>query len=293
MVDSIDLSPFYTDNIPEQHVQAEKLSEICQLHGFFKIINHPFTKERLDQLISLSHDFFTELEDEEKKELMPKMWNSHSKNEYRGFFPSKVNGKEGLDMGNFFFDGNSGDDQQFKEYFEKNLLPKGSKWEEWVEFMREYYADMLELGKVIMRVFALSLDVEMDYFERHFDHESTISTLRLNYYPFTENFKSDNIADDGTVLGCEIHKDSVAVTILYQPSVGGLQIESQGEWIEVDPEPYDFVVNTGMLMERWTNGFYHAANHRVRASTEERISVPFFMEPSVHSIIEPFFFIFF
>lgn len=41
-------------------------------------------------------------------------------------------------------------------------------------------------------------------------------------------------------------------------------------------------------MSRWTNNIYQAANHRVKFINEERVSVPFFTEPSFNCVIESF-----
>jgi isopenicillin-N synthase len=41
-------------------------------------------------------------------------------------------------------------------------------------------------------------------------------------------------------------------------------------------------------MARWTNDVYQAANHRVKFMNLERISVPFFTEPSYNCSIESF-----
>jgi isopenicillin-N synthase len=41
-------------------------------------------------------------------------------------------------------------------------------------------------------------------------------------------------------------------------------------------------------MARWTNDVYNAANHRVKFINEERISVPFFNEPSFKTLITSF-----
>lgn len=41
-------------------------------------------------------------------------------------------------------------------------------------------------------------------------------------------------------------------------------------------------------MARWTNDVYKAANHRVKFVNLERVSVPFFTEPSFKCLIESF-----
>ena len=40
------------------------------------------------------------------------------------------------------------------------------------------------------------------------------------------------------------------------------------------------VVNTGLALEYLTNGKYKATNHRVLWNKSERLSIPFFFEPS-------------
>lgn len=68
-----------------------------------------------------------------------------------------------------------------------------------------------------------------------------------------------------------------------------MQVEHEGAWHEVDPSNDDFIVNIGLCMSRWTNNVYKAANHRVRISDKERISVPFFVEASPDALITSFY----
>ncbi len=89
------------------------------------------------------------------------------------------------------------------------------------------------------------------------------------------------------------------LTLLYQPEVGGLQVDvGNGTWAEMEPTPYAcyailirlsgaFVVNTGLCLQRWTNDRFTASNHRVRLLTQQRVSVPFFLEPEYDAVIEP------
>ena len=48
------------------------------------------------------------------------------------------------------------------------------------------------------------------------------------------------------------------------------------------------VVNLGVALEAWTNGFYRATRHRVRNSTtRERLSTVFSIGPTIDCVIEP------
>jgi len=144
-----------------------------------------------------------------------------------------------------------------------------------------------------MRAVARSFDLDDSYFDTLFDDRSlggcgTVSTLRLNYYPRNDNQIPVSVGiDDGQPLSCEAHCDGSVFTLLYQHEVGGLQVKMEdGTWFDVPVVPYGLVVNTGLCLERWTNGCLKAVSHRVKLLKEERISVPFFLEPCNSTLIE-------
>jgi isopenicillin N synthase-like dioxygenase len=84
------------------------------------------------------------------------------------------------------------------------------------------------------------------------------------------------------------HSDSGALTLLLQDDVGGLQVEHDGEWIDVEPLPGAIVVNTGDMMQVWSNDRYQAALHRVVPRTDTaRYSLPYFFNPSYATDYSP------
>jgi isopenicillin-N synthase len=280
---SIDISALFTDDFESKLKVAEKIDAACKRSGFFKIKNHSI--DNLNELWTESSRFFRTLTPEQKLKLAPKKWNPENEKTYRGYFPSATNGKEGLDMSNptlnpnHPFIKNKIPLQEESSFADESLLP-GFK-----SFMIAYFEKMIKLAQVLLKGFALAIGREENFFEDKITIDESMSTLRLNYYPFNENTKPIEIAPDGTKLGCETHRDGCLITLLFQPEVGGLQVEYDGVWTELPPSDADFVVNTGLCMTRWTNGVYKAANHRVRVSNQERISVPFFVEHSPYTII--------
>ncbi|KAH9998110.1 Clavaminate synthase-like protein [Russula compacta] len=77
------------------------------------------------------------------------------------------------------------------------------------------------------------------------------------------------------------HWDSGFLTFLLQASDHpGLQVQNlSGEWIDVPPRPYTFVINLGKGLELVTQGLARATSHRVQAppaGTSPRYSIPFF-----------------
>ena len=110
--------------------------------------------------------------------------------------------------------------------------------------------------------------------------EPPTTWLRLLHYP----------AQPGRtgVYGSAPHVDFGAITLLAQDDVGGLQVQGPGgDWIDVRPIPGAFVLNTGSVMRRWSNGRYKATPHRVMNDpSRERYSVAFFVDPHVTTTID-------
>ena len=106
--------------------------------------------------------------------------------------------------------------------------------------------------------------------------------LRLLHYPPQP--------PDPDLYGSAPHVDYGAITVLAQDAVGGLQVQTPGgsAWIDVPPRRLAFVLNTGSMMRRWSNGRLLATPHRViNRSGRERYSVAFFFDPGVATVIEP------
>ena len=89
-------------------------------------------------------------------------------------------------------------------------------------------------------------------------------------------------------LGVHHHTDAGALTVLLQDEVGGLQVFNGGYWHDIPPLPGAFVINTGDMMQVWSNDIYQAAVHRVLAMEKrDRFSIPFFFNPSAETEVSP------
>jgi isopenicillin N synthase-like dioxygenase len=138
---------------------------------------------------------------------------------------------------------------------------------------------MHRLALTMVRSIAAALQCSTDLtvpFARH------SSFLRLNYYPACpEPAPPDaDFAPKHGHLGISHHTDAGAVTVLLQDAQPGLQIHREGAWHTVDPVPGGLVINTGDIVQVWSNDRYPAALHRVLANAAcERISLPYFLNP--------------
>jgi isopenicillin N synthase-like dioxygenase len=134
-----------------------------------------------------------------------------------------------------------------------------------------YWAACLTLARRLVKVFALSLDLEEDYFDSRTTYPGADGVF--NYYPTTTEEETANNA-----VGLGSHTDLQLFTLLWQDMTGGLQVLNRdGQWIKATPVEGTIVVNIGDFMMRLCNDIYKSTVHRVyNRSTAERVSMPFF-----------------
>ena len=136
------------------------------------------------------------------------------------------------------------------------------------------------LGMKILEGFALYLDKPEDFFTRHFT--KPVADMVINHYLGTKGL---HVSDQASGP----HTDHGIVTILWQDSLGGLEVMGKdGNWISATPLRGSFVINIGELMKRWTNGRFKATVHRVvHLRDEPRYSMPLFCNPNFRTIVDP------
>lgn len=131
-----------------------------------------------------------------------------------------------------------------------------------------------EVGIVLLRAWAESLGAPAGFFDDAFADPDPL--LKIARYP----------GHDRSVTGQGVgsHKDVGVLTLLYpEPGSTGFQVEHEGTWIDVAPQPGCFIVNIGELLELATGGYLEATAHRVLppAPGTDRISLPFFLNPGL------------
>lgn len=149
----------------------------------------------------------------------------------------------------------------------------------------EYYAALEEVASELMKLFALALGLDENFFDDKIDDH--ITNLVANHYPPVVDDPLPGQYRKGP------HSDWGTFTILYQDETGGLEVLNRetDEWLDVPVVENSFVVNIGDLMQVWTNERWKSTKHRVRVPPPERrtaarVSLPFFHQPSWHTVVE-------
>jgi isopenicillin N synthase-like dioxygenase len=144
------------------------------------------------------------------------------------------------------------------------------------------YGDaMLALARRLMGLCERALELPAGTFDAFM--RNPICTTRLLHYP-----PQPTDALPGQI-GCGAHTDWGALSLLTQDEAGGLQVLTEGEWLDVQPMPEAYVVNVGDLMQRWTNDRWPSTQHRVinRHSGRDRWSIAYFFDLDGDASIAP------
>lgn len=151
------------------------------------------------------------------------------------------------------------------------LRPAATAWMEALE----------QLGQRLLAAMAAALGVASDHFAEAVAPPEVL--LKIIRYVGGD----DGCLDAGQGVGA--HRDTGFLTFVHQDGVGGLQVERDGELIDVDPVPGTLVVNVGEMFQLVTNGYFKATVHRVVSPPPgvERISLAYFFNPQLEATLAP------
>jgi isopenicillin N synthase-like dioxygenase len=138
---------------------------------------------------------------------------------------------------------------------------------------------MTSLAQRLLEGMAVGLGLERAWFAENLTADPLV-LFRIFRYPPAPSASTD--------WGVGEHTDYGLLTLLGQDDSGGLEVRTAAGWRAAEPIPDSFVCNLGDMLERLTRGRYRSTPHRVRnASRADRLSFPFFLDPSWDAAIEP------
>eukprot|EP00301_Raphidiophrys_heterophryoidea_P022706 c6805_g1_i1.p1 GENE.c6805_g1_i1~~c6805_g1_i1.p1 ORF type:complete len:468 (+),score=119.15 c6805_g1_i1:107-1405(+) len=312
----IDLAAFLDPHsTPEARREvANEIGVACEQVGFFLIVNHGIKLGLINEMLSHTKSFFASPIEHKSAASMK------TAGAIRGYFAigeenlheegytTAIDIKEGFDVG---FDECATDFPKFPPNTMLNNFPPRMN----SALVLKYRNELTELGRKMAGAFALSLELDENYFSKMFINP--MATLRQLHYPPSIDDATDLLdymsQHDKTPthtptspsspspssainpsmhsiprLGCGAHTDYGCCTLLYQDSTGGLQARNTaGQWVNVPYVEGSFVVNIGDMMQRWTNGRFRSTVHRVKSNpSQHRYSIPFFFNPNAKTVIE-------
>ena len=289
-IPTIEIGRFEDGTQDDKRAVARQVAAACEDTGFFLIANHAVPEALIARTRQAAVDFFAQpLEDKLKVERPPSKIS-------RGYNPlgdrslsyslgvaAPPDLQEAWAMGPI----ETRDAPYYKDgpaetFFAPNRWPDAVPG--FRETLTEYYAVLSSLSATVMRVFALALDLDEDFFADKIN--KPCSNIRLIRYPAQDH------QPDADQLRAGAHTDYGTLTILHGDDVpGGLQVRLRdGAWIDVAAPPGGFVCNIGDAMMRWTNDRWVSTLHRVAnppggAAHGDRISLVFFHLPNHDAVL--------
>lgn len=252
----------------------EKLQKISKEIGFFYLVGHGISEEKILEIQQITQDFF-QLSQSQKDAISM----IHSRH-FRGY--SRPNSENTRHLPDFREQIDIGVELSVVEASSEEPLPiwahlQGpNQWpEHWPEFKTKITAWQQDLRQVSLKLLeALLLSLEQS--EHALDDlvkGTPNELLKLIHYPKVDQKHHQGVGP---------HKDSNILTLLLQDQIGGLQVLSQGHWIDVPYVENAFVVNIGEILELVTNGYLIANQHRVISPIQDdRYSIAYFLSPKL------------
>ena len=283
-VPSIDLAPFMTGS--GKQTVAREVARACEEIGFLKIRRHGVPQGLVERTFATASDFFANPQEVKDRFRPPK---SSSARGYHALCTKNLAKTLGYDnppdlREQYYIGPLVSRAAEFAhipgaaELYTENLWPDTPA--EYREVFTTAYRSLESLGGMLMRIFAVALDVDEHFFDDKIDRH--FSTLPVNHYPEPDGEPLPNQIRAGE------HTDFGSLTILaVSERAGGLQVRLRdGSWLDVTAEPDEFIVNTGDMMQRWTNDRWLSNVHRVvnppvgQRSGSRRMSFGYFLHPN-------------
>jgi isopenicillin N synthase-like dioxygenase len=151
------------------------------------------------------------------------------------------------------------------------------------ELLLEFHRSLLDLQTRFLRVVAEGIGVAESYFDDLL-RDGAHLTRAIHYPPMAHAPSREHVWADH-------HTDINLVTALPRATERGLQLQTDDGWVDVVPPADHAVINSGIMLERLTNGRIPAGVHRVVAApggeAHDRYSVVQFCHPAPWFVLAP------
>ena len=256
---------------------ADRLGGICHHVGFVVVTGHGIAPEVIDAVFERIARFFALPEAD--KRCIDKRNSRH----FRGWEPvgseytnNRPDMREQIDL---WTDHPARTPDAMPRYLRllgPNQWPPENLAPGFKPALDRWLAEMPLLADDLLRLLALSLDLEENHFDRLFGTER-MSLTKLIGYPETPPGE----------FGVNPHHDAGFLTLLAPGRTPGLEIENAaGNWIPVPVVPDSLVLNLGEVLQKMTGNYFVATPHRV-VTREPRLSAGYFHGPSLNMALDP------
>ena len=265
----VDIAPWLASREhSELQAAAEVLRDACERVGFFQLVGHGLPAELRTEVIDAAERFHA-LPLEVKQRI--NLDNPEHPLRGVGYLPIGERRLPRRETGNrneaFLIKRDIDIDWDDNQWLADDVLPGFRRT------VTDYAMAAEAISLELVRVYAVALDLEPDWFDAAF--RQPFWRLRLTHYP-PEPDRARG------AFGIAPHVDTTFLTLLLQDAPGLVIYSADRDaWIEVPSVPDAFVVNTGELLRQWSNDRFLSTRHFANNDTgRSRYSVPLFLNAS-------------
>ena len=150
------------------------------------------------------------------------------------------------------------------------------------DVLNNFHHKVEDIQRRFLRIIAEGLGCHESFFDEMTTNGATLT--RAIRYPSMQH------APAGGHVWAGSHGDINLITALPRATAPGLQVLVDDEWVDAVAPDGQVIINTGMMLERLTNGVIPTGIHRVVAApgfTGERYSVVQFSHPTPWTLLNP------
>jgi isopenicillin N synthase-like dioxygenase len=292
-IKEVDISPLFESAGSEHSATDTLIAGALATDGAFVATGLP-DNGNLDQKISDLMGFF-DLPLEKKLGCAVRNYQPGNSNTYRGYYPlpevADWTHKEYFDIGPEPAI-NIPDIPGGTSFCETNVWPQEGDLPNWRSEMVDRLRQLRDLACVLMTAIARGLDLDSKPFvDASAGRNASMRLLSRPVLAESPQASTSTIDEEGFLNDLEVladgrqivtgrHVDENLLSILWQSSAGGLQMEGRdGVWKEVYPLPGTLSVHCGTLLASLTGDRLTGTPHRVASDGTYRTSMGHFLEP--------------
>lgn len=286
----IDLEPWFSGGDDDRRALADVVDAHLQAVGFLLVTNHRIPDEVFDEARAAVRRFY-HLPAEVKQRYHT------TRDRYRGWVGVGEESNAGAygidtppDVKETFAVGNPDADltlqREAPRWFVPNVYP--DEVPEFGPSVERFIRSCGGLVDELLELLALALRVPPDTLVSKC--RQPISSASFNWYP-PRGVLTEPPGPDQFRIGP--HFDYGTLTVLdREPGMGGLEVRVGDDWVTAPWVDGALTINTGLLMQRWSNDRWSPNEHRVLPPpaddpAEELISLVFFHDPDHDAVIAP------
>jgi len=256
----------------------EQLLHSLTQTGFVRITDHGLETDTLKEAYRQIKILFDLPLETKNKYALPQL----GVRGYTGFGKERAKGQHTTDLKEFWHIGKELDENSpYFQRYAKNLWPQ--ELPEFAPFFNALFSRLENIALQLLNAIGEGLGLISGYFPELIRDGNSV--LRLLHYPATDGLDSEQR------MRAAPHADINLMTLLVGATDAGLQLlDKQNNWVDVQTDQNEIVVDTGDMMALLTGNTLPATIHRVINPDNQqrsRYSMPFFLHPHSDAVLTP------